>query len=177
MCLVLGGSSYSYLVRCHIKQKMVPFPKVCKTSLFFTMIGAGGGSGGSIWITTSTFGGHGTESVNGGTGSTRNGHTSGSGAGGRIAIHITTANNYRGNNLALGGTGVGNLSGGPGTVFVEEKRGFKYYKMLYVDGNNADPAKALIIEESNPRTVELNKTELNNATFGFDDLTLTNMVC
>ncbi len=102
---------------------------------------------------------------------------SGSGSGGRIAVHISDVNHYRGALRAVGGLSSDKSSGGPGTVFVERKVGYDYHRRLIVDGNNASPAKPLVINERNPSTVFRNASELNNATFGFDDVVLTNKVC
>lgn len=84
-------------------------------ALHATNSGAGGGSGGSIWLKVDDMRGHGLQSVNGGDG---NG-VGGGGAGGHIALHTITENEYRGATSALGGSGAD--FGGPGTVFVEEQ--------------------------------------------------------
>lgn len=138
--------------------------------------GEGAGSGGSLWITTNEIGGHGEARVNGGLGSRQGAVESGSGSGGRIAIHITSLDHFRGSLKAVGGAGSGAMAGGPGTVFIERQIGFGYYRKLIVDGNNASPAKPLIIAERNPTTIRQNMTELNDATYGFDDVEVWNQV-
>ena len=67
-------------------------------------------------------------------------------------------------------------AGGPGTVFIEQKSRYVYYRKLIIDGNNARPAKPLVIYERNPSTLRENITELNNATYGFDDVEMRNEV-
>ena len=138
--------------------------------LLFFLSGEGAGSGGSIWITTKEFGGHGIGSTNGGLGHQYGAFYSGSGSGGRIAVHISSLNHFRGSLIAVGGTGNGVAAGGPGTVFIETKTGFTYHRKLIVDGNYANPAKPLVISERNPSTLRENIAELNNATYGFDDV-------
>ena len=77
---------------------------------------------------------------------------------------------------AVGGIGSGVTAGGPGTVFIEQKSGYVYHRKLIVDGNNAKPAKPLVIYDRNPSTLRENITELNNATYGFDDVEMRNEV-
>jgi len=77
-------------------------------SAFFP--GAGGGAGGSIWITTRELDGQGNIHANGGAGFPGQG---GGGGGGRIAIN-SRANNFTGQILALAGGGA--LPGQKGTV-------------------------------------------------------------
>ena len=101
---------------------------------------------------------------------------SGSGSGGRIAVHILILNHYRGSLVAVGGASSGVTAGGPGTVFIETKVGLRYHRKLIVDGNNANPAKPLVITERNPTTIRGNVTELNDATYAFDDVELWNKV-
>jgi hypothetical protein len=73
---------------------------------------AGGGSGGSIWVTTSTLTGHGSILANGGDGDFYYG---GGGAGGRIALY-SRANAFSGLAAAAGGDGYS--PGANGTIFV-----------------------------------------------------------
>src|SRR6185312_3658193 len=77
-----------------------------------TFDGAGGGSGGSIWITASKFAGNGWLNVNGGMGEDLEG---GGGGGGRMAIFAPT-NSFTGNLLAFGGGGAN--PGQDGTIYV-----------------------------------------------------------
>jgi len=101
---------------------------------------AGGGSGGSIWITTGRFNGHGVITVDGGTG---NGVSSGGGSGGRLALlNRHTRNKYQGVYSSLGGE-AGDpsksqslYSGGPGTVFIQDNRNGQFYSKLLVDNKN-----------------------------------------
>jgi len=72
---------------------------------------SGGGSGGSIWLTTQTLAGTGTITAHGGNGEPIHG---GGGGGGRIAIYSDT-NDFTGVVAAYGGTGW--RTGGAGTVF------------------------------------------------------------
>lgn len=74
--------------------------------------GAGGGSGGSIWITTRALSGNGSLNANGGVGESIEG---GGGGGGRIAINGTT-NGFTGTVSATGGDGA--FPGQDGTIYV-----------------------------------------------------------
>ena len=138
--------------------------------------GEGAGSGGSIWVTTDEFGGHGIGRANGGVGRQYLSYHSGSGSGGRIAVHISSLNHFKGSLIAVGGTGSGVTAGGPGTVFIETKVGLTYHRKLIVDGNNAKPAKPLVVSERNPSSLRERIDELNNATYGFDDVDIWNEV-
>jgi hypothetical protein len=77
---------------------------------------AGGGSGGSIWLTLNQFSGTGTLTANGGNGSPG---TGGGGGGGRIAVHYFT-NTFSGSLQARGGNGF--VPGGAGTVYLLDRR-------------------------------------------------------
>lgn len=103
--------------------------------------------------------------------------TSGGGAGGRIAIHITEIDEYRGALTALGagGTSTGQ-HGGTGTVYVEQPTNGTWYTRLYLDNQNANPSKPFILTERNPRTVREEGTEHNFAYYGFDELMLQRKV-
>jgi hypothetical protein len=74
--------------------------------------GAGGGAGGSVWLTAGTLSGQGVIRANGGAGQ---GEVGGGGGGGRIAIYAPT-NDFAGVTTASGG--VGFASGQPGTIFI-----------------------------------------------------------
>jgi hypothetical protein len=86
---------------------------------------AGGGSGGSIWLTTGTLNGSGEITANGGLGgngtNASNNHAGG-GGGGRIAIYYTTNNLSQGQLSATGGTPYGSPAnrGGAGTIFLKQ---------------------------------------------------------
>jgi len=75
--------------------------------------GSGGGSGGSIWITTLNLSGNGSLTANGGAGESMEG---GGGGGGRIAIYASN-NSFSGSVLATGGT-AGAAPGQNGTIYV-----------------------------------------------------------
>ena len=100
----------------------------------------------------------------------------GSGSGGRIAVHVLTKDEYRGGLEALGGQALGPRHGGSGTVYVEEIRGKALYTRLYINNQKADPPKAFVLHERNPKTVQRNATEKNSADFGFDELMLQGQV-
>src|SRR5260370_21422826 len=74
--------------------------------------GAGGGSGGSIWITAGNLSGGGFISANGGSGDYPQ---AGGGGGGRIALYYG-AKDFNGVVSAFGGAG--SVYGGAGTVFL-----------------------------------------------------------
>ena len=93
----------------------------------------GGGSGGSIWITTKkSFRGTGHVSAAGGSSSTS---SCGSGGGGRIAIHATSYPKYSGTYSAAGGTGNGG-KGGPGSIYFEWYEADNPRQKLIVDNSN-----------------------------------------
>ena len=77
--------------------------------------GAGGASGGSIWISTTELHGSGLIQSNGGGGSTPG---TGGGAGGRIAVHYQHTE-FSGMIQAYGGRATN--TGGPGTVYLRDK--------------------------------------------------------
>jgi hypothetical protein len=76
--------------------------------------GAGGGSGGSLWLSVGTLSGAGIISVDGGSGEYFGG--GGGGAGGRIATYFNT-NKFTGTISASGGAGPF-LAGGAGTIYL-----------------------------------------------------------
>lgn len=101
---------------------------------------SGGGSGGSVWMSTGRFSGHGTIIVDGGGG---DGLSSGGGSGGRIALfNRYTQNKYIGVYSSLGGQAGDSsksqtlYSGGPGTVYIEDTRDGELYSKLLIDNNN-----------------------------------------
>lgn len=133
---------------------------------------SGGGSGGSVWIKTGYLRGHGSVLARGATSNIHRSSHGGSGSGGRIAVYTYIKDEYRGGYYALGGLGPGERHGGSGTVYVEEVRGKQIYRRLYIDNQGAKPVKTFILDQINPRTVKANKTEENNANYGFDELML-----
>jgi hypothetical protein len=74
--------------------------------------GAGGGSGGSVWLTVGTLAGQGVMSADGGAGQ---GRVGGGGGGGRLAIYSRT-NTFSGDTMVDGGAGFAN--GQAGTVYI-----------------------------------------------------------
>jgi hypothetical protein len=99
---------------------------------------AGGGSGGSILMYCGRFSGHGQMKVNGGSGHSA---TSGGGSGGRMAIYTTTQNKFLGEYFGIGGAaGDSNkdkseYSGGPGTIYLNERRNGYRFTQLRIDNN------------------------------------------
>lgn len=79
---------------------------------------------------------------------------------------------YRGAFYALGGVSPGAQHGGTGTVYIEEVRGDRLFRRLYIDNQNANPPKVFLLDEMNPKTIKANATEENGAEFGFDELML-----
>ncbi|MDE3067932.1 MAG: carboxypeptidase regulatory-like domain-containing protein [Verrucomicrobiota bacterium] len=96
-----------------------------------TLLGAGGGAGGSLWLSAGTFSGSGTIYANGGAGDKFGG--GGGGAGGRIAIYFNT-NRFTGTLSAKGGAGF-DLAGGAGTIYL--KTNFVNVGQLLVDNGGA----------------------------------------
>lgn len=90
---------------------------------------AGGGSGGSIWLTVGTLDGTGAITANGGPGEWVEG---GGGSGGRVAIYYA-ANPYGGTITAYGGGG--HQRGGAGTVYTR-KQGAAFGQMLVHNGGS-----------------------------------------
>jgi hypothetical protein len=76
----------------------------------------GGGSGGSVWLTTGTLLGSGTIQANGARG-WNDGLNCGSGGGGRIAVILTGSGDFGGVGIQARGGANGAYSGGAGTVY------------------------------------------------------------
>ncbi|KAI8478546.1 hypothetical protein Bbelb_437250, partial [Branchiostoma belcheri] len=131
---------------------------------------AGGGSGGSAWITSGHIRGHGLISSRGGQGD----HNAGGGAGGRIALHCSNVIEYRGALQALGEKGTTNGDfGGSGTVYLEDLRNGTYFRRLYIDNQDVVPPKAFVLQERHPIVEEVEGyEELNEADFAFDQVML-----
>ena len=92
----------------------------------------GGGSGGSVLITTRELDGHGEFEVMGGTGAF-------GGSGGRIAISVDSEHTFDGTFVTYGGAGSADTylaSGGPGSAYVEDLRYNQPYNVLQIDNNN-----------------------------------------
>ena len=75
--------------------------------------GYSGGSGGSIWLQSSTLSGSGTIQANGAYGNNNGG------GGGRIAIDSQAINNFAGSLTAFGGTASAGSDGGAGTIYLQ----------------------------------------------------------
>lgn len=88
---------------------------------------AGGGSGGSVWLTVGTLAGNGAIAANGGYGEWVEG---GGGGGGRIAVQYS-ANTFSGAITAYGNSG--NQRGGAGTIYTR-KQGAAYGQLLVNNG-------------------------------------------
>ena len=140
------------------------------------ILGSGGGSGGSVWITTNLFKGHGEISSVGGLGNNYGSALGGSGAGGRIAVHMGQEDEFRGSYSPHGGAGTGSRQGGPGTVYIEERRGLFIHSRLYVDNMNANPVKEFIMKEKNPREDFHKRVEGVLTDYHFDEFMLLNNV-
>ena len=122
---------------------------------------AGGGSGGSILISTGRFNGHGTLSSNGGNG---NGALSGGGSGGRLAIYTRASKNkFLGVYSAVGGQANKELavySGGPGTVYLEDIRNDKPYSQLRIDNKNRPWSHFVTLDESRLKSYTFDEVHL-----------------
>jgi hypothetical protein len=124
---------------------------------------AGGGAGGSIWITANNFTGTGMLTANGGGGEPVRG---GGGGGGRIAIQYGT-NNFSGNLTAFGG--IGAQSGGAGTIFSQLK--FQNGSLLVDNGGRngtntpvALPLNATVMIRSNAIVTPTSSWSAGNVT-------------
>jgi len=161
------------ILRFHLHIQYQPNKGIFKDVLcFWHILASGGGSGGSVWITTGYLRGHGSVLARGATSNSHKSSYGGSGSGGRIAAYIRIKDEYRGAFLALGGLGSGEQHGGSGTVYVEEMRDGKHYRRLYIDNQGAKPVKTFILDQMNPRTARANSTEENGANYAFDELML-----
>ena len=86
-------------------------------TLLFQVPNAGGGSGGSLWITCGTFNGAGSIEANGGAGN----YYGGGGAGGIVTVNYQTGVFHSDQTIAKGGSAGGKGAsepGGPGIVFL-----------------------------------------------------------
>ncbi len=97
---------------------------------------AGGGAGGSVWITAGTLSGAGVISASGGGGAS---YAGGGGGGGRIALYFTT-DSFSGTVQALGGTGW--QRGSAGTIF-RQTNGTAHGQVRIENGGNASIATTL----------------------------------
>jgi hypothetical protein len=111
-----------------------------------TKSNAGGGSGGSIYVSTHSYRGYGVMDVRGGA---SGGTTSGSGAGGRIAIYSEKEILYRGGYQASGGKGTQGRYGGPGTMFVRYLRNKRFYTQLRFGERQGNNLVFVTLDEKN----------------------------
>ncbi|PIK55149.1 hypothetical protein BSL78_07879 [Apostichopus japonicus] len=143
---------------------------------------SGGGSGGSIWVSTLLFSGHGYISTNGGDGF----GLGYGGAGGRIAVHVGWRREFSGIYEAFGGLGGpnngedngGNAAGGT-VYYTDTNQGLNHRKALpsntseisYEDGftkllldnDNRNHALPTVIEnDEGAATYEIDEVEINN---------------
>ena len=130
-------------------------------------INHGGGSGGSIYINTTTFGGEGMIDVTGGDGN----NNGGGGCGGRIAVYYHSSS-FTGQFAAFGGTS-SYEAGSAGTVYQEDyKQNLRY---LWVSNRNQQPRSSRV-KYGNPRKDNA-RTWLpllsDNSQYNFDKVTLT----
>ena len=96
---------------------------------------SGGGSGGSIFVTTKSLEGEGIILAKGGDGT-----STGGGGGGRVAVlHQADVKYWTGKARAYGGKGATGKAGGAGTAFMTAAVGFKADNVLIID-NNGDRA-------------------------------------
>ena len=129
-----------------------------------------------MWITTNFFKGHGEITARGGQGNNLGSALGGSGAGGRIAVHMTKEDEFRGAYSVFGAAGVGSRQGGPGTVYVEETRGIYIHSRLYIDNNKALPVKEFVLDERNPREDYHKRVDGVLTDYHFDEMMLLNQV-
>ena len=108
--VITAGSPGGGLARLIVSGETRIDGSVSANALNATNSRSGGGSGGSIWITTDRFSGSGSITAHGGNGEPIHG---GGGGGGRIAVYCDT-NNFTGTFGAYGGLGWRN--GGAGTI-------------------------------------------------------------
>ena len=139
-------------------------------------LGSGGGSGGSVWISTNYFKGHGEITARGGLGNSYGSAVGGSGAGGRIAVHMNQEDEFRGSCSPFGGTGDGPRQGGPGTVYIEEMRQSHIHSRLYIDNKNAIPEKEFVLQEKNPREAYHKRIDGVRTEYHLDELMVINKV-
>lgn len=100
----------------------------------------------------------------------------GSGAGGRVAVHMRKEDEFRGTYSVFGGAGDGSRQGGPGTVYVEETRDIVIHSRLYIDNNNAVPEKEFLLHERNPREDYHKRVDGVLTDYHFDEVMLLNQV-
>ncbi|EGD80128.1 hypothetical protein PTSG_13036 [Salpingoeca rosetta] len=143
---------------------------------------SGGGSGGSIWIETTTFAGHGVINATGGSGMDRGG----GGAGGRIGVHVRWLREFAGIYEAFGGFGgapsnaSGNFpgeAGAGGTVYYTDSNdGLDQREPIVRDDQIVgfkDAHVALILDNDNRNHhLATAVTDEENGYFEFDELHL-----
>lgn len=102
---------------------------------------AGGGAGGSIWITARNLSGKGAVIANGGAGHLPSG---GGGGGGRVAVSTTgtETNSFTGIFSARGGAGF--VNGGAGTIYLDLEKGDSFVPTLLVDNGGVRGTNTLV---------------------------------
>ncbi|PIK33359.1 hypothetical protein BSL78_29832 [Apostichopus japonicus] len=121
----------------------------------------GGGSGGSVYVTTAELDGVGSMESNGG-----DGHgNGGGGAGGRIAVYTTTTNEYIGSYSSYGGDGKSASSaprgGGSGTIFTQDMVNSAPHRKLFIDHLNRHPSQYVTLDESNVTVYEFEECHIS----------------
>lgn len=139
----------------------------CKGGVYAGGKNHGGGSGGSIFINTTTFGGEGMIDASGGPGET----DGGGGSGGRIAVYYRSSS-FTGHISAHGGSSLYE-AGAAGTVYQEDYQ--KNLKYLSVSNKDQRP-RTVLVNFANPRKDNA-RTWLpslpNKSQYDFDEITLT----
>ncbi len=122
---------------------------------------AGGGSGGSIHVSTHSYRGYGVMDVRGGA---SGGTSSGSGAGGRIAIYCEKEILYRGVFQAKSGNGTQGKYGGPGTIFLRYLRNKRFYTQLRFGERQGNNLVFVTLDERNVTEFMFNEVIIEKKT-------------
>ena len=122
---------------------------------------AGGGSGGSIHVSTHSYRGYGVMDVRGGA---SGGTSSGSGAGGRIAIYCEKEILYRGVFQAKSGNGTQRKYGGPGTIFLRYLRNKRFYTQLRFGERQGNNLVFVTLDERNVTEFMFNEVIIEKKT-------------
>ena len=155
----LGGAGGGYIRLIVSGTLTIPTGGVISANGGDSGLGAGGGSGGSIYITAGTFAGNGTISANGGTATANGTNYGGGGGGGRIAVYYTTKT-YSGAFTVIGGNHTtAGQDGGGGTIY--QKANTQTYGDLAI----MNTARSFANNRGTP---------LPNGTYNFNNITLNN---
>lgn len=125
---------------------------------------AGGGAGGSIWITATNVNGAGIITANGGAGEPGHG---GGGGGGRISI-VCGTNNFSGSITAYGGTGF--KTGGAGTIYTQT--GGQTSQLLVDNGGRAGANSLVSLPTTADVVISGGGSVLLNGAFNPNNLTI-----